>query len=225
MSMNKTKVVVVTGSSEGMGKEIAYRFLEKGHIVIGLDIKPPTIFEPRFVHYTCDVADKSTLPELPGVEVGILINNAGVQNSGRDIDVNLRGVINCTEKYGLQPAIEAIVNQASVSAHNGAEFPEYVASKGGVLSYTVWTAKEVAKYGATCNSLSFGGVLTDLNKNIIDDTECWNEIMSMTPLAKWATASEAADWVYFVAAVNRSMTGQDIIIDNGETRNHKFVWQ
>lgn len=223
--MGTRTVVVVTGSSEGMGREIAYKFLDVGCIVIGLDIKPPTIFEPSFIHYTCDVADKSTLPDLPGVDVNILINNAGVQNSGRDIEVNLKGVINCTEKYGLQPSIQSIVNQASVSAHNGAEFPEYVASKGGVLSYTRWTAKEIAKYGATCNSLSFGGVLTDLNKNIIDDKDCWKEIMEMTPLCKWATSRETAEWVYFIASVNKSMTGQDIIIDNGEMLNHKFVWQ
>ena len=43
------------------------------------------------------------LPAVEGVE--ILINNAGVQDSGRDIDVNLRGAIYCTEKYGIQPNI------------------------------------------------------------------------------------------------------------------------
>ena len=222
--MGTRAVVVVTGSSEGMGREIAWKFLECGCIVIGLDIKPPTVFDSSFIHYTCDVSDKESLPDLPGVDVNILINNAGVQNSGRDIEVNLKGVINCTEKYGLQPHIEAIINQASVSAHNGAEFPEYVASKGGVLSYTRWTAKEVAKYDATCNSLSFGGVLTDLNSNIIHDKQSWRQIMEMTPLCKWATAKEAAEWVYFIARINKSMTGQDIIIDNGEMLNHRFIW-
>lgn len=224
INMTVNRLVLVTGSSEGMGREIAYKFIDAGYRVIGLDIKPQTIFEPEYTHYICDVSDRESLPDL-SENVSILINNAGVQNSGRDIEVNLKGVINCTEKYGLQPEIRAIVNQASVSAHNGAEFPEYVASKGGVLSYTRWTAKEIAKYGATCNSLSFGGVLTDLNKNIIEDKKCWEEIMEMTPLSKWATSREAAEWVYFIARVNKSMTGQDIIIDNGEVLNHRFVWQ
>lgn len=215
--------VVVTGASHGMGLATAKKFLERGFVVYGLDIDKSDIISPYYHHYICDVADKDSLPDID--KVHILINNAGVQNSGRDIDVNLRGVINCTEKYGLQPEIISILNQASVSAHNGAEFGEYTASKGGVLSYTIWTAKQVAKYGATCNSLSFGGVLTELNEPIMNDEQCWFEIMDMTPLKKWCTAEEAAEWVYFMTAVNRSATGQDIIVDNGEMVNHKFVWK
>ena len=116
------------------------------------------------------------LPQIKCVD--ILINNAGTQDDDA-IDVNLKGLIRTTEEYGLQPNIKSICNMASVSAHNGAEFPYYVASKGGVLSYTKWTAKEIAKYGATCNSLSFGGVMTDLNQSVMDDDEAWEEIMCM----------------------------------------------
>lgn len=214
--------VVVTGASKGMGRATVKKFLKEGHIVHGLDIEGTSLAHPNYIHYICDVADKDSLPDIPIVD--ILVNNAGVQNSGRDIEVNLKGVINCTEKYGLQPCIKSILNQASVSAHNGAEFGEYTASKGGVLSYTVWTAKQVAKYQATCNSLSFGGVLTELNAPIIDDKECWDKIMQMTPMRKWCTPAEAADWVYFMTVVNKSATGQDIIIDNCEFFNHTFIW-
>ena len=215
--------VVVTGSSKGMGVEIAKKFLREGCEVFGLDVEEASIFDTHYHHIQCDVSDKSSLPEITGVN--ILINNAGVQNSGRDIQVNLKGVINCTEKYALQPEIKSVLNQASVSAHNGAEFGEYTASKGGVLSYTIWTAKQIAQYGATCNSLSFGGVLTELNKPVIEDKEAWEEIMMMTPLRKWATEKEAAEWVYFMTVTNKSATGQDVIVDNGEMTNHSFVWR
>lgn len=221
--MSKTGRVIITGTSTGIGKATAEKFLEEGYQVIGLDVKCKTIHHDNYIHYSCDVSDASTLPYIGNVS--ILINNAGVQNSGRDIDVNLKGVINCTERYGLEPTIKSIVNQASVSAHNGAEFPEYVASKGGVLAYTKCIAKQVAKYGATCNSVSFGGVLTELNSSVIVDEECWEDIMSMTPLEKWVSPEEAAEWIYFIAVVNKSMTAQDIIIDNGESYNHKFVWK
>lgn len=220
--------VVVTGSCCGMGKYITKRFLSVGHDVIGLDKCESTINHINYTHVICDVSDKDTLPEIE--DVNILINNAGCQTEshlyeGTDISVNLKGVMVCTEKYGLQPNIKSIVNQASVSAHTGAEFPEYCASKGGVLTYTKWTANEIAKYGATCNSISCGGVLTDLNKTIIDDEECWNSIMDLTPLKKWAHPDEIADWVYFLSAINRSCTGQDIIIDNGETVKTNFIWK
>ena len=217
--------VVVTGTSTGMGVEIAKKFLREDHHVFGLDVKdanPELSLYSNYHHFHCDISKKESLPSILGVE--ILINNAGVQNTGHDIDINLKGLMYCTEKYGLQPDIKSILNQASVSAHNGAEFAEYTASKGGVLAYTKWCAKEIAKYGATCNSLSFGGVTTLLNKPVMDDPELWDQIMMMTPLRKWASEKEAADWVYFMTVVNRSATGQDIIIDNGEILNSQFIW-
>ena len=56
-----------------------------------------------------------------------------------------------------------MLNVCSTSAHNGAEFPEYCASKGGLLAYTKHLAMRIAQYGATCNSISPGGVITPMN--------------------------------------------------------------
>lgn len=215
--------VVITGASRGMGRETAIKFLSEGHVVIGIDVAPSNIIDDNYTHIVADVSKKDELPDIK--EVNILINNAGVQGTENDIDVNLRGLINCTEKYALNNKdIKSVVNQAAASGTTGADFGEYVASKGGVIAYTKYTAKEIAKYGATCNSLSFGGVLSPVNWNVINDTKKWNKIMSMTPLHKWATSDEAADWIYFLAVINKSCTAQDIIIDNGEEFNHNFVW-
>lgn len=215
--------VVITGTSRGMGYETAKKFLSEGHEVIGIDILPSSIEDKNYTHYVADISDKACLPKIDGVN--ILINNAGCQTASRkDLDVNVYGVLNCTELYGLQPDIKSILNQASVSATTGDEMPEYVFSKGGVKAYTRWTAKAIAKYGATCNSLSFGGVTTPLNQPVMDDPACWDEIMMVTPLKKWASEREAADWIYFMTMINRSCTGQDIIIDNGESNLGHFVW-
>ena len=116
----------------------------------------------------CDVRDKEHLPEITDVE--ILINNAGTQNED-DIDINLKALIYITEKYGVQSKIKSVLNIGSASGHTGAEFPEYCASKGGVLSYTKNVAMRVAQYGATCNSLDPGGVLTPLNECVMNDPE------------------------------------------------------
>ena len=214
--------VLITGCSKGIGRAAAIMFIQNGYTVHGIDIQEDTIHRKDYTHHICDVSDAASLPDIP--EVQILINNAGVQDSGRDIEVNLLGTINCTEKYAIQPSILSIVNIASGSAHSGAEFPEYVASKGGMLSYTKNTAKRVAAFGATCNSISPGGVLTELNHPVMNDEDKWRRIMEQTPLRKWAEAEEIADWIYFLAVTNKSMTGQDVLIDNGEIINHNFVW-
>lgn len=48
--------------------------------------------------------------------------------------------------------------------------------------------------------------------------------MSLTLILKWANAEEIAEWAYFVTVVNKSMTAQDILIDNGEAAKAEFVW-
>lgn len=216
--------IVVTGASRGMGREIIIKFLNEGHRVYGIDIAGPTLeADDNYTHFVCDITYKEELPDIENVN--ILINNAGVQGSDDDISVNLRGLIYCTEKYALNnKEIKSVINQAAASGTTGADFGDYAASKGGVIAYTKYTAKEIAKYGATCNSISFGGVLSPVNWNVMNDTKKWNKIMSMTPLKKWATTTEAADWVYFLSIINKSCTAQDIVIDNGEMFNQQFVW-
>lgn len=219
--------IVVTGSSAGMGLAITKKFLKEGHEVHGIDVllAPESIERnEHYIHYVANVADSLQLPTIEGVN--ILVNNAGVQGSGMDIDINLKGLMNTTMKYALNnSSIRSVLNQGAASAHMGTEYDEYVASKGGVIAYTKWTAKEIAKYGATCNSLSFGGVETELNKPVMDDPMLWEQIMKLTPLRRWTTVEEAAEWVYFFTMINRSCSGQDLIIDNLESLNGVFVWE
>lgn len=215
--------VVVTGASGGIGKATALLFLENGHEVIGLDCKEAAIKNKSYTHHIVDIADTASLPEISGVQ--ILINSAGVQASENDIDVNLKGTINVTERYAFQNDIKSVLIIASASAHTGAEFPHYSASKGGLLSYTRNVAIRLAEYGATCNSISPGGVRTEMNKPVMDDPVLWQKIMDLTPLKKWAEPEEIAQWCYFLTVVNRSCTGEDILIDNGETHlNSTFIW-
>ena len=214
--------VLITGTSKGIGRATAAKFLKMGHNVWGLDCRPARFMHEGYTHFICDVSKPETLPNLENMN--IVINNAGTQNDAYAIAVNLMGVINVTKKYAFQRHIKSVVNVASTSAHNGAEFPLYSASKGGVLAYTKHTALQIAGYGATCNSISPGGVITDMNEHILNDPKLWSQVMDEALIKKWATAEEIAEWIYFVAVVNKSMTAQDIIIDNGELANANFIW-
>lgn len=214
--------VLITGTSQGIGKAIAKLFLQKNHEVIGIDRQESGLVHEHYQHYVCDVRDYEHLPEISDVE--ILINNAGTQNE-HDIDTNLKALIHITEIYGIQSKVHSILNIGSASGHTGAEFPEYCASKGGVLAYTKNVAMRVAPFGATCNSLDPGGVLTELNACVMNDPDLWEEIMGETPLKKWATPEEIAEWAYFLTVVNTFCTGQNILVDGGESINYNFVWK
>lgn len=213
--------VLISGTSSGIGRAAALKFLSSGHEVVGLDLLGSTIENNRYTHFITDISC-GVLPDIDGVN--ILINNAGVQDTGRDIDINLKGSIRVTEKYAFCDGIKSVLFIASASAHNGSEFPEYAASKGGVISYMKNVALRIAAFGATANSLSPGGVLTELNARVINDKEKWNKIMSLTLLPKWAEVEEIAEWIYFVTVINKSMTAQDILIDNGEIAKAQFIW-
>ena len=213
--------VLITGASRGIGKAIAQKFLKERWEVIGIDILPPPFLEINYSHYKADILTER-LPEIKDVDV--LINNAGVQNSVSDIDVNLKGTMRVTEKYGVREGIKSVLFLASASARTGSEFPEYAASKGGVVAYMKNVAMRIAPFGATSNCLSPGGVVTDSNYRVMHDPALWSQIMEVTPLKKWATEEEIAEFAYFLTAVNKSMTAQDILVDNGEANNYKFVW-
>ena len=214
--------VLITGTSQGIGKAIAELFLQNGHEVLGMDIQISSISNKNYTHFVCDVRDRQNYPNISGVQ--ILINNAGVQNQ-QDIDVNLKALICITERYGVQKDIKSVLNVGSASGHTGSEFPEYCASKGGVIAYTKNVAMRIAKYGATCNSLDPGGVLTPLNECVINDKHLWAQIMNETPLKRWATPEEIAKWAYFLTVENSFCTGQSIIVDGGECINYRFIWK
>ncbi len=215
--------ILITGTSNGIGLNTAKYFLEKGHKVIGFDLEESKINDANYTHYVLDIKDKKNLPELKDIDV--IFNNAGKQNSDNDIENNLIGTINVTEKYLSLPSLKSILFNASASARSGFEFPYYVASKAGVVGYMKNVASRLAKRNITVNSISLGGVYTKSNDCVINDKKSFNKIMSATPLKKWASEEEVSEWVYFLTMVNKSMSGQDILIDNGEYNlNNTFVW-
>ena len=215
--------VLITGVSQGIGRAVAEKFLAMGHEVVGIDRNGKPFEKPNFVFFQRDLRDFPVLPELKDIDA--IFFNAGTQNSEDDIENNLKATIKAAEKYAFLPGVRAVLFNASASARNGYEFPEYVASKAGLVGYMKNVACRLAKTGATVNSISFGGVLTESNAPVISDPKAWEAIMEVTPLKKWVTLEEAGEWVYFLLAVNRSMSGQDILIDNGENDlNDTFVW-
>ena len=233
--------VLVTGTSAGIGRATAELFLERGHEVWGFDVQAATLTHPGYTHHVVDVRRPQDFPA--GIKPEIIINNAGVQDSGDDLGVNLRGTINVTEFYAFgrrasdgrgtgtsallakpAPQVRAVVNVGSASGHAGSEFPEYAASKGGVIKLLPRTWPVGLLRRRRNNSTDPGGVLTPAQPVRHGRPQAWGRIMDLTPMRRWATAEEIAEWIYFVAVTNRFMTGQNLLIDGGEAGRSEFVW-
>ncbi len=213
--------VLITGTSRGIGRAIAEKFLQMGHSVIGIDVKASPITHERFSFLHADIRSMD-LPEIPPVE--ILINNAGTLVETEALEVNLTATIALTEKILPQDSLRSILLLASASARNGAEFPRYVASKAGLVGYMKYLAGKVAERGITCNSISPGGVITPANAHILENEELYAAVKRETLLGKWAEPEEIAELAYYLTVINRSMTGEDLLIDNGEMLKSNFIW-
>lgn len=214
-------VVFVSGSSSGIGRAIAGKFLDGGAEVVGFDIACSAVEHPCYRHVIHDIRD-GEIPDLPAPE--IVINSAGTINESEAIDVNLKGAIRFVGHFLGSPVLRSVLFIASASARNGAEFPLYVASKAGIIGYMKNLALTLAKRGITCNSISPGGVITPMNSHILEDETLYSAVKNETLLGKWAEAEEIADLACYLTVVNRSITGEDILIDNGEMLKSNFIW-
>ena len=213
--------VVVSGSSQGIGEAIARRFLEGGQQVFGIDVRPGSITHERYVHLVHDIRD-AAYPQIP--DVGIVVCNAGTLEESDAIEVNLTATMRFTEHYTSDPAVRSVLFIASASSRNGAEFPRYVASKAGIVGYMKNLALRLAPRGITCNSISPGGVVTPANAHILESDELYAQVLAETLLGKWALPEEVAELAWYLTMQNRSITGEDILMDNGEMLRSNFIW-
>lgn len=216
--------VVISGTSSGIGLALARKFLQEGHSVFGFDKAPGVLDSPSYCHFIHDVCSEQLPCDATSLSPDILINNAGTQDDQDAIKVNLEGAICFTELFLNAPSLKSILFIASASARNGSEFPRYVASKAGLVGYMKNIALNYASRGITCNSISPGGVITPSNQHILESEELYSAVKAETLLGKWATPEEIADLAYFVTVVNKSMTGEDILVDNGEMLKSNFIW-
>ena len=216
--------VLITGTSKGIGLAIAIKFMKEDHEVVGFDIldcpKELAPFNLNYTHYVCNVADTKQYPEIN--DFNIIINNAASLDEETIFDVKAKGYAQIIEKYAFNPRIKAVVNIASNSAHYGIEFPNYAASNGAAIALTKVTARRLAQYGATCNSVSPGYVDTSIDQHV-RDAGLEQKIIDNCQLKHIIEPKEIAELVYYLAVVNKSMTAQDILVDCGECIGTQFI--
>ncbi|WP_078392874.1 SDR family NAD(P)-dependent oxidoreductase [Shouchella patagoniensis] len=143
----------------------------------------------------------------------------------RDINTNLKGTFLMTQAaiypYMKEQKRGKIINVSSISGIMGGPFassngkksersgPGYAASKGGVIAFTRWVAKEVGSLGITCNSIAPGPVETEITKGM--DYPLTNQIIQ-----RMGTPEDIAGAVvYFASPHSDYVTGEVLKVCGG----------
>jgi NADP-dependent 3-hydroxy acid dehydrogenase YdfG len=183
-------LVVITGASSGIGRSAAKAFADEGHplLLISRRIEPLPELQPGRVSYEqVDVVDYEAVVQAIGKAekqwgtTGCLVNNAGIvdardfreidqQSYSREIDVNLKGVLNCT-KAVLAGMIAnksgTIINISSVSDRKTAPVAiAYTATKYAIRAATESLRESVAKEGVRFVNIAPAYVKTNIHKNM-----------------------------------------------------------
>ena len=244
----KNKVAIITGAAKGQGEFEARLFASEGATVVLCDIDVEACGKTAeeisssggsAVSMTLDVTSE---PNWIGVveqtveffgKLDILVNNAGIysrvpiENASVDefdhiLEVNLRGVFLGT-KHAI-PAMRtsgggSIINISSTAGIVGnVGSGAYGASKGGVRSFTKYTAIQHASEGIRANSVHPGPIDTDMISDNLSTAEGRKSTESRIPMGRVGSIEDVAMGVLFLATDESSyMTGSELVIDGGMT--------
>ncbi|MGP3739188.1 3-oxoacyl-[acyl-carrier-protein] reductase [Bacillus sp. 4A_MP2] len=243
--MLTNKTAVVTGASRGIGRSIAIDLAKKGANVVvnysGNEAKANEVVDEikalgqQAFAVKADVSNAEEVQALMKQAVDtfgsidILVNNAGItkdnllmrmkENEWDDvININLKGVFNCTKAVTRQMMKQRsgrIINVASVVGVCGNPGQaNYVAGKAGVIGLTKTTAKELASRHITVNAVAPGFISTDMTDKLDENVQ--TEMLKQIPLARFGAPEDISNVVVFLASEGAGyITGQTIQVDGG----------
>ena len=224
------RVVLITGSSRGLGFVLAGGFAEAGARVV-LNGQSRASVEPAVERirekggmadgYPFDVTDDAQVAEaIARIEgevgpIAVLVNNAGIQRRApleqltleqwqAVIDANLTSAFIVTRHVGkgmIQRKRGCIINITSLM-DDGARptVANYCASKGGLAMLTKSMAVEWGRYGIRANAIGPGYFYTDLTRPLAENPEFDAWVKQSVPLGRWGDPSELIGAAIFLAS-------------------------
>lgn len=235
------KTVFISGSSRGIGKQVALAFAKaKANVILNARTEISPELESEIRSYGVDslsvLGDISQAEDVKRMvkeayaafpQIDILVNNAGITNDKlligmkeddfrSVIDVNLVGTYAMTRAFLRKMNKQksgVIINMASVvGLHGNIGQANYAASKAGVIGLTKTVAKEGALRNIRCNAIAPGMIESDMTSVLSEKVKA--EILTEIPLKRLGDPAEIAQTAIFLAQ-NDYITGQVLSVDGG----------
>ena len=241
-----SKIAIVTGAGQGIGRAIAEKLHTEGATVVVTDVNESTARETAAaldgdaVGLVADVTSRDSVDAMVAAvkdtfgRVDVLVNNAGWDKASafadsdpadwdRVIAINLYGVLN-TSKAVLPLMKEqgsgTVVNLASDAGRVGSSGEAvYSAAKGGVIAFTKALAREMARYQVNVNCVCPGPTDTALFASMGgDDPKLREALTKAIPFRRLGQPSDLANMVAFFASEEADyITGQTVSVSGGLT--------
>ncbi len=243
--MKSKRTVVITGATRGIGRATAILFAKNEYNVVCIYksnrnvadelVKELMEYHINAVAYSCDVSVygecKKTFEMIYDRYdfVDVLINNAGITKDkqfifmGQDefddvINVNLKGVFNCTKQVIAQMYRNKngrIINISSIAGiYGNIGQSNYSCAKGALYSFTKSLVKEYAAYGITINCISPGFIDTDMTRSLsLEKRECY---IREIPSKRVGKPEDVANLALFLASEKAEyINGENICVSGG----------
>lgn len=230
--MPKAPVLLVTGTSKGIGLYLVKYFTDRGFLVAGCSRSDCSVDVPSYFHVTADVTDEQSVKGLVEAvrgkfgKIDALVNNAGiasmnhfvltpVETVDRIMATNFRGTFLVSRecaKVMIRQRWGRIVTVSSVAVPMVlAGESIYAASKGAVVEFTRIMARELGRHGITCNAVGPAPIETDLIRGI--PRRKIEEIIARLAIQRMCKYEDVANVVeFFLRSESDYVTGQVIYL-------------
>lgn len=218
-------MIVITGASKGLGRQIAENLHGQGHTVLGLSRNlVPADFECLECDVTSPESIKSVIQHLKHQKITVtgLINAAGVASMNlaittptditqKIIQTNLLGTLYCCQLFSplmIRNKGGRIINFSTIAVALGLKGESiYVASKAGVEGFSRSFAREMSDFNITVNCIAPGPIDTDLIRGV--PTNKIQQIVKQQIINRQFTPQDICSVVnLLLSQESESLTGQ-----------------
>lgn len=226
------RVIVVTGTRKGIGKELSEYYLANGDIVVGCSRGESTINHENYRHFELDVSDEKSVIKMIRTtkkefhRIDVLLNNAGIASMNHFLTTSFQTVQNmfATNFFGtfifsrevskvmMKQKYGRIVNYTTVASALRLDGEAiYAASKSAIENFTQTIAKEIAPYGITVNAIGPTPVETDLIKAVPKNKI--EELLEKQAIKRFGNFEDIKNVVdFFIDKKSDFITGQIIYL-------------